>query len=443
MLADGGPKGSADPAFDAHSLPIGEWARAVWEERMPRPALLALMAQAKLRLIRAKSIWATVTGPAVAVVASCARLQWTVVDALLLRTDAGIELNLAVDPPAVVEAQVRRAVVRWRWRAIERTCPELAKHGSGRGAMMQPIWTLLKSRENTDEWNPTLRGGLASTLAGRQFPQVRCFAAGWTTHNKCLACLQTIVEDEETGWQRTSRIQLLEAEGKDAKRLVTATQQQIDRAPVGNLFHRNWGCSHLEPDRCKHASSSDRARTHNGWGAGLASWERGLLPKPPSPVSPPVAEATFHWYLKPDEDFISGDFYLDGSALDGPCEELLRCGWSFVAVNAEGTIIAVAYGATPPWIRDIGGAECWALLQATGSAFPGSCKFISDCKVMVDLILAGSRKAIGGGSTHARVYALAFAALDDTPLVNVIWMPAHQNEKTVGLRPKATINFLQ
>ena len=38
MVADGGPNGKADPAFDAHTLPIGEWARAVWEERLPRPA---------------------------------------------------------------------------------------------------------------------------------------------------------------------------------------------------------------------------------------------------------------------------------------------------------------------------------------------------------------------------------------------------------------------
>ena len=29
IMADGGPKGRADPAYDAHKLPIGEWAFAV------------------------------------------------------------------------------------------------------------------------------------------------------------------------------------------------------------------------------------------------------------------------------------------------------------------------------------------------------------------------------------------------------------------------------
>ena len=75
--------------------------------------------------------------------------------------------------------------------------------------MMQPIWTLLKSRREDMEWNASLRSGLASLLAGRQFPQTRCFAAGWVTHNKCTACLQAIVEKAETGGQRQARIEML------------------------------------------------------------------------------------------------------------------------------------------------------------------------------------------------------------------------------------------
>ena len=301
---------------------------------------------------------------------------------------------------------------------------------------MQPIWSLLNSRKDDLEWNSTLRSGLGSVLAGRQFPQSRCFAAGWTSHNKCIACLQTIVEEEETDWQRQSRIEILEQEGKEAKLTVTATQRQIEKAPVGNLHHRAWMCKHLEPDRKKYASYRDRSRTSLGWGSGLASWERGLMPKPPPPPRPPAAEATFHWHVKPQEDLLCATFYLDGSALDGPSEDLRRCGWSFVAVDEEGVVLAAAYGATPPWIGDICGAEGWALLQATGSAFPGACRFISDCKVMVDLILGGSRKAVAAGSTHARVYALILAALDDTPLEKVIWMPAHQPMSAAGVKAK-------
>ena len=156
------------------------------------------------------------------------------------------------------------------------------------------------------------------------------------------------------------------------------------------------------------------------------------MPPPPPPSRPRAAEATFHWKVKPGEDYVSGSFYLDGSALDGPSAELIRCGWSFVAVDGDGNVLASAYGATPPWIVDIGGAEAWALLQATASAFPGTCKFISDCKVMVDLLLGGKRKALEGSSTHARVHALIITALDDTSPECVIWMPAHQKPEAAG-----------
>ena len=130
-------------------------------------------------------------------------------------------------------------------------------------------------------------------------------------------------------------------------------------------------------------------------------------------------EATFHWHVEPSESLVSGRFYLDGSALDAPSAELMRCGWSFVAVDDNGLVLAAAYGATPPWITDIGGAEAWALLQATHSAF-------SDCKVMVDGLKDGKRKALAGSSTHARVYALIFDDIDDTPVERIVWMPAHQ-----------------
>ena len=35
MLLDGAPKGRADPAFEAHGAPIGQWAMAVWYEHAP------------------------------------------------------------------------------------------------------------------------------------------------------------------------------------------------------------------------------------------------------------------------------------------------------------------------------------------------------------------------------------------------------------------------
>ena len=114
---------------------------------------------------------------------------------------------------------------------------------------MDPIWTLLSSNKNTTHWNRKLRGGLKSLVAGKQYSQTRVMAAGWAKHNRCLACLQTIVEGEEASWQRAARIELLEADKEPGAVKVVATQEQIDRAPIGKPFHRAWKCPHLKPSR--------------------------------------------------------------------------------------------------------------------------------------------------------------------------------------------------
>ena len=79
MIADGGPRGRADPAFDAHLLPIGEWAEAVWHSRMPNAALERIAKDAIQRLASATSKWLHVKGVGAAMVASAQRIGWTVI----------------------------------------------------------------------------------------------------------------------------------------------------------------------------------------------------------------------------------------------------------------------------------------------------------------------------------------------------------------------------
>ena len=59
---------------------------------------------------------------------------------------------------------------------------------------MAPVWNVLGSKKNDEEWNPACRGGLRSALSGRQYPQVRVFAAGWSERNRCILCLHDIVQ---------------------------------------------------------------------------------------------------------------------------------------------------------------------------------------------------------------------------------------------------------
>ena len=98
VMADGGLSGKADPAFDAHEQPIGQWSMACWELWLPACSLLHLAAKAKAALLRPGHIWARVRGPGAAMVASCARLGWSVTDAFSLVTDQGKLLHLRIDP---------------------------------------------------------------------------------------------------------------------------------------------------------------------------------------------------------------------------------------------------------------------------------------------------------------------------------------------------------
>ena len=50
VIADGGPNGRADPAYDAHSLPLGEWAMAVWENWKPISSMQLVIDDAKQRI---------------------------------------------------------------------------------------------------------------------------------------------------------------------------------------------------------------------------------------------------------------------------------------------------------------------------------------------------------------------------------------------------------
>ena len=89
VLADGTVKGRADPAYDAHMMPLGQWAQAVWHEWLPLEALNKLTASAKriVRMLQPCEVWKQVKGQATAMVASAQRIGWSVCDASHLVTD--------------------------------------------------------------------------------------------------------------------------------------------------------------------------------------------------------------------------------------------------------------------------------------------------------------------------------------------------------------------
>ena len=60
-----------------------------------------------------------------------------------------------------------------------------------------------------------------------------------------------------------------------------------------------------------------------------------------------------------------------------------------MVLNDDGVIAASAYGGPPPWIKDIGGAEAWGVLQVGLRAIPGKVKYMIDCQPCVFMIHGG------------------------------------------------------
>ena len=188
LLADGDGGGKVDPAFEAHIGSIGMWAEAVWCCWLPAVALRSMVTRALRTLAARDSPWAMVRGPAAAFVASAWRLGWRVLDAFTVEADAGAQLDLRRDSPAMVRAMVASAVRRWWWERIERRIPALASGTPGRGAYMQPLWRLMRAAPDED-WGAREKGALRSVVANRQWPQSRLCQAGLVTCSNCRLCV--------------------------------------------------------------------------------------------------------------------------------------------------------------------------------------------------------------------------------------------------------------
>ena len=145
-IMDGSEHSHADPAFAAHSDPIGAWAEAVWCSWLPLRVLSLLVQRAIELLASASNVWNCVRGPGAAFVASAQRLGWTVKDATSMIDDRGNHISLFRDSPAQVRVLVHRSVRRWRWRRIEDKCPSLCQSDGGYGAHVKPLFKLINCK---------------------------------------------------------------------------------------------------------------------------------------------------------------------------------------------------------------------------------------------------------------------------------------------------------
>ena len=178
----GGGRASVDPAFAAHCAVIGTWAEAVWRRFMGLPELRLMVAEAKIRLCRAKRVWSVVYGPAAALMATAARIGWDITGATTAIDDKGNSISFLEDSPEAVKECVRKSVVRWRMGRIREavTMYDAEDCDIEVGSLNVAVRPKLGIG-----WTAKEVAALRSAVAGRQRTQNRLANAGMA---ECAAC---------------------------------------------------------------------------------------------------------------------------------------------------------------------------------------------------------------------------------------------------------------
>ena len=158
------------------------------------------------------------------------------------------------------------------------------------------------------------------------------------------------------------------------------------------------------------------------------------------PIRP--TDEWFMWYREPPTTLPDGArFYIDGSLFDGSISLFARTGYGVALVAVDGELLAFGAGVPPSWIHNAAGAESFALyaILRFSEGFP---RVTTDCKGVLDMLVAGYYSATAAARPLARICGLIFGCLDnqfDRSLLDerLLWMPSHGALHTIGVAKKS------
>ncbi len=402
LLSDAKDSDETDPAFIAHRGPITNWADEIWRGLVPRAVMERLLAKAKMKLAKARRPWGVARGPVTGFLLTAARINWTIHSATNITCDDGTELDLLVDPPAVVSEKVHEAVRRWQMRNVIDYFPTLRGASS---ICIKPLRDLIHGARKPEGWGSKQRSALMSAVCGGQWPQARLASAGLADDPFCKLC---------------------EAYGDSTGEPPRGTLRHRFKCP----FVRN-GCANID---CKTAAEIDHVM-NDGDEMDVFKWTRALA-RSSVDVIPKRCDESVNWIIEPDLNMRIATIYTDASAVDTRRKELRRVAWAMVAIDASGDAVMAASGYAPPWIHDVVGAEAWAIYMALLHGTPGS-NIVTDSLANLEALEHGTAAVTDRKAKLARVRGLVMQALDGQLREGVIdWMPAHTSEGTIGITRK-------
>lgn len=421
LHAADGSRGTLDPAFDVHGLPIRMWALALWEEWVPCQQMDDALQHAMCHAVMSDGSpqWSRVAGPAAAVVASASRIKWRFLSGHRLCTDLGHTLDLLLDPPKAVLQEVHQAVRRWRlaqigliFPALIPSQPDVTIHCDRSGEVPSGYATtlfcfadtldgLLRPRNGAsckffDAWEPKHIAYLRSAIAGGQWVQTRIAAVpGWSDDRRCQLCLG--------------------ANGTLSHRLVCPAL-----VPDG-------GWQPPPPECNTIADTLSPARLELLGTRGLFVFSVR------APLAPAQESFTWIWPL-PDELPVGVRFFIDGSLFDESRKWARRTGFGVAVVSNAGSLLAFGNGVPPPWIVDAAGAELWALyfVAALSPFLPA---IVTDCKGLLDGLQTSPQHVCSSCMALARTWRMVSEVLDgsfEEAKHLVTWMPSHGSAASIG-----------
>ena len=274
------------------------------------------LAREKLKCSK-RSLWAGVTGPATALVATLDRIGWKWIDGDCVADDLRHAWCFGFDPPHAFVTAVRGSVRRWRLDRILKLFSHMAPTYSDSHApacdptLLQDIFGVIApmargkaSLKNlSTPWSNSWAPSLVSAVNGGQWPQVRKWkVASWNiTDSSCQLCL----------------------------------------AATGTILHR-FACKATEADRSsKPTPKICRMAEQNLGEDRLALLNLRGVAAIKVPTLKPRKEDTFEWLknplLGPDaDDADDATWYTDGSPIMGKWASFRCIGFGVVEVSANG-----------------------------------------------------------------------------------------------------------
>ncbi len=205
-------------------------------------------------------------------------------------------------------------------------------------------------------------------------------------------------------------------------------------APMDDTFHRLYECSRSQSARDTMLSEQSLAmakaagREHPLWTRALARDPKGELPKA-------KCSHDEYWLFAEDahdkSHTLSGNMFIDGSALFPTCAAARRAGWTALDLKGDGTVRAAVYGHVPLDIsptQTASSGELHGLRRAVELAC-GPSRCFTDYQAAVD----GSRRGPAATTHHKAASAAAWRGYwraGGGDEVDIIKVAAHRSMKS-------------